>query len=270
MDYFSTVTLGVIILMVMTAVVLIWQTLTVSRHEGPCGTFVEVETQRVTSAVRVFLWQLFKGPVFALVLFALTCFYFQAQYEQAVSDFEDELSKKSALYTDRANELKSRLGRESLYPRTQGNISRSLLKTLNRSHRQGYFATETHAFFQLIEGYEPDGDIIWSDEIHVYGKTDESRFIRYKFHFSDLSDFSSAAPLPKERVKTIFDEYKHDYRKIDPGALGRGVLTFDPEGFIRGPEPDAHDIVFEMGMHEEGAESVLVYYATGDFPPSPR
>lgn len=128
------------------------------------------ETWKQSKAIfRSLILKCCKGPILFVILLAISSAFWEAKYRTLHSQLLAEFEEQKELVTresdgDRADRVKFRLAVAGTETQKYA-MALSVSEIINRAHPDSLFITDDAAYFQLIDGYQKDGDVIWSREV---------------------------------------------------------------------------------------------------------
>lgn len=218
---------------------------------------------------RRFLWTslkglLFNGPVIFVILLGAVTVFWEAKYEQAAKSFQETIHQErtAALVADAAKQ--DGRGDAALYYKDRALFDAEVTKSMLRSHPLGYHPAKDQLLFQQIEGYKPNGDLIWSNEVHVFRVLPGTRELEKCIFLLPEQFRGSAEPATLRQLQQALAQAKETDRRTWGHTFSSFEVAENPTNGRR------FDVKIQMGLQVEGSNGVYTFYIYQNFPPSPR
>ena len=156
----------------------------------------------------LFLKTLTTGPVMGILAVGLSALYFQGKYDAAQASFQEKLRLQNDGVQPMLVRLQEEIDhldeRDARYIERERGVRAELVfaKVLLESHPRGCFIGENVVFFQLVDGYTANGEVIWSKRVVAMQATWKG-LVRHDFNLSDIceeGEFSSSEVFPMEKL----------------------------------------------------------------------
>lgn len=230
--------------------------------------FIAAEVAKTKRDFRNLVVRFLTGPILFTVLLGALASYGEFRYRETVQDFHKQLAEDRANSKKFVDHLYGDSLQQSRLEQNRLNLYDELRKTMIRGHAHGYHPLEDHVFFQLIDGYQSDGEPVWSDEVHVY-RLSPHRQCMEKISFRLQKDFHSSAPATPSLLWNALES-----AVLDPSvsgftrySFGITFVKFTPTDQALADRP--FDVKLEIGMQSESKRGILIRCFYENFPPCP-